>query len=171
MLWLFHYFTPPPRLFFLGNPLEWVLYCNSPFPIELPTVPLYLFTAPNNSHQQHNYLQIFITRNYFTIFSTALPRSLFLREGREGGRTGSQDLVSGVPLFSLWVEELLGPLLGPGVAGLRVSALLFRFGESRRIEAIVWCLQTLFTPSCLYFLKQRGEVDSMCQSTGKARKI
>lgn len=50
---------------------------------------MYLFTAPNNSHQQHNYLQIFITRNYFTIFSTALPRTLFLREGREGGRTGS----------------------------------------------------------------------------------
>lgn len=91
-------FYTPPRLFFLGNPLEWVLYCNSPFPIELPTVPLYLFTAPNNSHQQHNYLQIFITRNYFTIFSTTLPRSLSLREGREGWRTES--LESGLSEWS-----------------------------------------------------------------------
>lgn len=60
-------------------------------------------------------------------------------EALEGTIVG-QDFNEKSPSFPFVSWRVVVPLLGPGVAGLRVSALLFGFGESCGIEAIVRCL-------------------------------
>lgn len=45
------------------------------FPIEHPTGLLHPFTTPNNPHPLHKHLQIFITRNYFSISPNSTNRN------------------------------------------------------------------------------------------------
>lgn len=45
------------------------------FPIEHPTGLLHPFTTPNNPHSLHKHLQIFITRNYFSISPNSTNRN------------------------------------------------------------------------------------------------
>lgn len=54
------------------------------FPIEHPTGLLHPFTTPNNPHPLHKHLQIFITRNYFSIFPKPHKQKHALGFGHRG---------------------------------------------------------------------------------------
>lgn len=110
------------------------------FPIEHPTGLLHPFTTPNNPHPLHKHLQIFITRNYFSISPNRTNRNTHWGPGTGvmAVRKVTVDVVcvwmvvwgAGCPRLFVFGQVLVR-LVGGCVASCRGRVVLAGFGYRR----------------------------------------